>query len=93
MADFGGRDLTVTILAILDLAVPIYDSTKKSGSNFHGNFDLIPPLFQCLGAKNVPLANLYDPVHGLNMYVGTLNKLAVCMGTITYFSCTLAVQY
>ena len=93
MADFGGRDLTVTILAILDLAVPIYDSTKKSGSNFHGNFDLIQPLFQCLGAKNLPLANLYDPVHGLNMYVGTLNKLAVCMGTITYFSCTLAVQY
>ena len=81
--------MAVTILAIIDLAVAIYDSAKKFGGNFHGNFDLIPPLFQCLGAKNVPLANLYDPVHGLNMYVGTLNKLAVCMGTITYFSCTL----
>ena len=90
--------MAVTILAIIDLAVAIYDSAKKFGGNFHGNFDLILPLFQCLGAENVPLANLYstiayDPAHGLYMYVGTLYKLAVCMGTITYFSCTLAVQY
>ena len=58
--DFGGSNLAVTVLAIIDLAVEIYDSAKKFGGNFHGNFDLVLPLFQCLGAKNVPLANLYS---------------------------------